>query len=391
PRSRRAFLASGVAAAAGAFAGCSLPSRNGRQRVDAPAATAWATRYGGSRQTAASDVAGVTATPSRQWRDLDFPQYEGGVFTPSGGGFVVDTHAVTDVSPDGSERWRDDTGYYGPPLLTDGAVVVNSMREGLVALDRASGERAWTATDAAPLAVAAGRVAGRGGSEGLDAVTPGGSAAWSHQVAHTDGATAVAAGDGTVVAAFSDRTLTQEDADHPETHSTVVALDAESGQRQWRFGVAGSVERLAVRNGRTYVATGVRDLGALLYAVSLSDGEAVARRSFPRSWPDGLTMAGSRVVVASGTALHGYDPDLTGPDWRTSLPSRADSLAASMSLVYATWSRPDDGTVLAAFNAADGTRRWRTTLPPDNGYVAGVTDGRVFVAGNDDTGLYALE
>ncbi|CQH51872.1 uncharacterized protein HHUB_1782 [Halobacterium hubeiense] len=389
PRTRRALLASTAALATGAVAGCSGPLRE--SRPDATGASdAWATRHGGSRRTRASDAAAVTAAPARQWRDTDFPQYEGAVFTADGGAFVVDTHAVVAVAPDGGVRWRDDAGYYGQPLLTRDAVVADSMDGGLVALDRESGERAWTGAKVAPTALAAGRILGDAGSDTIAAARPGGGTAWSRGAAHADHVPAVACEGDTVVAAYTYRHRPRDDDTTARTRSTVVAYDADSGDVQWQFGVPGTVERLAVRDGWAHVGAGIRGLGAVLSAVSLSEGRVAVRHTFPGAWFDGLTVAGDRAVAAAGPRLAGFDEHFDGPVWRESLPARPSSLAAAGSLVYATWGASADGTVVAAYDPADGTQQWRVTLPTDWGYVAGATDGRVFVAANDDSGLYAL-
>ncbi|MCD2202322.1 outer membrane protein assembly factor BamB family protein [Halobacterium sp. KA-6] len=391
PRSRRALLASTAAVAIGALAGCSRPFRGSRPGVTPTQSDAWATRHGGSSRTRASDAAAVSSDPAHQWRDTDFPQYDGGVFTAAGGGFVVDTHTVTAVAPDGSVRWRDDTGYYGQPLLTRDAVVVAAMDGSLVALDRASGERAWTGAEVSPTALAAGRILGADGSETVAAARPGGGTAWTRRSAHADYVPAVACGEETVLAAFTYRHQPRDDTTAMRNRSTVVAYDAGSGDVQWQFGVPGAVERLAVRNGRVYVGAGIRDLGAVLSVLSLSEGRVAVRRTFLGAWLDGLTVTADRAVAAAGTTLVGFDERLDGRVWSESLPARPSSLATAASLVYATWSEPTDETVVAAFDAADGEREWQVTLTADWGYVAGVTDGRVFVATNDETGLHVLE
>lgn len=395
PRSRRALLSGIAATATAAAAGCSLLQHSSGKRVTEPPSAAWPTRYGGSRATAATDVASVDGEPTQQWPDRTLSQYEAGVFTTDGGGFVIDTETLTAVEPDGSVRWRSEAGYYPRVVLAGDVVVAESVEGGLVGLDRSSGERAWSVSGGDPLAVASGRLFARTGPEQVAALAPGGSTAWTASE-HASHSPITAADDGTIVAAYSRRYRPQPNADNDNAaHSRLVAYDAESGDEQWQFDVSGSVQRLAVRDGLVHVGVAIRRndraFGALQYALSLDDGYTESRRGYPSVWFDGLAIDGDHAFTATGTTVRAFGPRLGAPDWETSLRARATSLAAAASSVYVTWSAGEDaGTVVAALDTADGGERWRKTLPVGWAEVVGVTAGRVFIRTSETPGLYVL-
>lgn len=394
PPTRRALLAGAATAASAALAGCSFHNDDSGRAVTGPPSTAWPTRFGDSSGTAANDVAGVESDPIQQWPDRTLPQYEDGVFTADGGGFVIDTHTLTAVSPDGSVRWRSDAGYYGPVVLADDVVVAEEMDGGLVGLDRSSGERAWTTAGGDPEAVAGGAVVATIDPDSVAALTPGGDAAWSA----TDAASyapVTAAADGTIVAAFVERYPSQPDTDEFAERSTVVAYDAESGAEQWRFALPGTVLRVAVRDGGVHVGANVRaeegPLGAIQYVLSLADGHVESRYNHPGVTLHGLAVSDEHAFAVTGTTLRAFGSRLEPPDWEVTLPSDETSLAAAASAVYVTWpADADDGTVVAALDAANGEEQWRRTLSVEYAEVVGVTDGRVFVETSGTPGLYVL-
>ncbi len=394
PRSRRALLGGVAAAATAAVAGCSFRSDSSGPRVSESPSTSWPTRSGGSRGTATNDVAGIDDEPTRQWPDRTLPHYDSGVFTASGGAFVVDTHTLTAIGPNGNVRWRSDAGYYGSVLLADEVVVAESMDGGLVALERSSGERAWSVSGGDPLAVASGRLVSRTGSETVAALAPSGDTAWSTSEPASY-SPVTAATQETVVAAFTDRYRAQPDTEGVAERSTLVACDAAAGSEQWRFSVPGNVQRVAVRDDRVHVGTGVRDangaFGAFQHVLALDDGSLEARRTYTGVWFDGLAVDSEHAFTATGTTVRALGPQLGGPNWEATLPARTTSLAAAASSVYVTWS-PDrnEGTIVAALDATNGEEQWRKSLPVGWAEVVGVTDGRVFVETSETPGLYVL-
>lgn len=394
PRSRRALLGGVAAATTAAVAGCSLLQHAGRQSVTSASAAAWPTRYGGSHSAAANDIAGIDGEPTRQWPDRTFPHYDSGAFTANGGGFVIDTHTLTAVNPNGSVRWRSDAGYYGPVLLADEVVVAESMNGGLVALKRSSGERAWSVSAGEALAVVAGRLLARTGPETVASLTPGGETTWSGSE-YSSYSPVTAVGDGTVVAVFTERYRPQPDTDEVVERSTVVAYDAVEGGEQWRFHVPGTVLRVAVRDGDTHIGANVRadegPLGALQYVLSLSDGRAESRYTYPGVTLDALAVGDERVFVATERTLRAFGSRLGPLEWEQTLSSAVASLAAAASSLYVTRPAEDgEATVLAALDAANGETRWQKTLPVGWAEVVGVTDGRVFVETSGTPGLYVF-
>lgn len=393
PRSRRALLGGVAAATTAAVAGCSLLQRAGQTVTEASSA-AWPTRYGGSRSAAANDVAGIDGEPTRKWPERTLPHYDSGVFTADGGGFVIDTHTLTAVNPDGSVRWRSDAGYYGPVLLADEVVVAESMDGGLVALERSSGERAWSVSAGEALAVVAGRLLARTGPETVASLAPGGETTWSGSE-YSSYSPVTAVGDGTVVAVFTERYRAQPDTDEVAERSTVVAYDAEHGGEQWRFHVPGSVLRVAVRDGDVHVGANVRadegPLGALQYVLSLSDGRAESRYTYPGVTLDALAVGDERVFVATERTLRAFGSRLGPLEWEQTLSSEVASLSAAASSLYVTRPAEDgEATVLAALDAASGEELWRKPLPVGWAEVVGVTDGRVFVETGGTPGLYVF-
>lgn len=393
-QTRRALLGSLAAAAAAGLAGCNALQREDERRIADPPATAWPTRYGGSSGTAANDVAAVESGATQQWPDRTLPQYDSGVFTADGGGFVLDTHTLTAVNPDGSVRWRSDAGYYGAVVLAGDVVVAESMDGGLVALERSSGERAWSVSAGEALAVVAGRLLARTDPETVASLTPGGETTWSGSE-YSSYSPVTAVGDGTVVAVFTERYQAQPDTDEVAERSTVVAYDAAEGGEQWRFHVPGTVLRVAVRDGAVHVGANVRadegPLGALQYVLSLSDGRAESRYTYPGVTLDALAVGDERVFAATERTLRAFGSRLGPPEWEQTLSSEVTSLAAAASSLYVT--RPAEGgeaTVVAALDAASGEELWRKPLPVGWAEVVGVTDGRVFVETSGTPGLYVF-
>jgi outer membrane protein assembly factor BamB len=395
PPSRRDVLAGSAVAALGALAGCSHFSNDdaGRQLTPA-AAAAWPTRHGGSGATATNDVSGVETEPTEQWPDRSLPQYEDGVFTADGGGFVLGMQTVSAIDPDGGVRWRSDARYYGPLLLTDEFVLAQEYEGGLVGLDRTTGERAWTTERADAQGIAAGDVVGTTSTDSLAALEPGGGEVWS---AARDALRAppISVGDGAVVAAFVERYRPQPGTETVAERTTVVAFDADTGDEQWRFTLPGTTQRLAVRDGDVHVVANVRGetaaLGAIQYVLSLSDGEIVARYNHAGVTVSDIAVDDEHAFAVTEATLSAFGPRLGPRDWEVTFPGELTSVAAAGSSVYVAWLAEREGeTVVAALNAADGEEQWRTTLPADWADVVGVTDGRLFVGTSGTHGLYVL-
>lgn len=392
--SRRDVLAGSAVAALGALAGCTHFSDDGGRQLQRAAAGSWATEQGGGGATMSNDVAGIESEPTEQWPDRTLPQYDDGVFTADGGGFVLDAPTLTAVDPDGSVRWRSEAGYYGPLLLTDEVVVAEEMDGGLVGLDRASGERVWTTSSANPEEIAAGDVVGTTSTDSLAALEPGGGEVWS-AAGDVSRAPLTSVGDGAVVAAFVETYGPQPGTETVAERTTVVAFDADSGDEQWRFTLPGTTLRLAVRDGDVHVAANVRaekgPLGAIQYVLSLSEGEIVARYNHAGVTLSEFAVDDEHAFAVTGTTLSAFGPRLGPRDWEVTFPAEVTSVAAAASSVYVTGPEGHEAeTVVAALNATDGEEQWRTTLPVDWAQVVGVTDGRLFVETSGTRGLYVL-
>lgn len=402
PRSRRALLGGVATATTAAVAGCSFLQRSDQRPVAAPASTSWPTAHGGGARTGRNAVPDVAAEPSRRWPDHVGRDVEDAVFATDGTAFVLHFAGLTAVNPDGSQRWQTDVDYYGPLLLTRDALVVQRRRGGMAGFDRDSGERRWTTAGWDPYALADGRLVTSPESAAVGAVDADGGVEWNRDrpAERFDFQAAVVATDDLVVVPYVNYFRPHPGADYESARSALVAYDAASGGTLWRTDLPGSVDRVAVGDDFVHAGTHVRDgesstVAALQYALAADSGHVRSRRSLPDPTFDGLVVDADAVYSAAGTTLRAFDPRLGGPRWEASLPTRVTSLAASDSLLYATWSAYEPWSasgelVVAAFETATGDPAWRRTVPTDWGYVAGVTDGRLYVQGAGETGLFAL-
>lgn len=341
--SRRSFLrAAGLAALAG-VAGCTS---------DAP-----------------SDATGTTTTTDRTT-----------TAATSEPETALSTHAAWQYGLDG------ETGL--APALADGTLYVGRADGRLVALDPASGEASWTAdagtgfadaiggpgaspaVDGDTVYVVSGERSGVAGGEFRVAAhdTASGDQQWTYGPDETTFLTLLGVHDGRVLAATSDDYLQNEG-------ETAAALDPATGDVQWT-GEVGDPMDWAVGAGGVFVAA-----FAGLRAISASNGEGRWTKS--GGLVDGVHVAGDTLVAGfepdGMPSLAGLDPQSgdvrwTGPDW-------VRSYTVEDGVVYA------GGERVAAFDPADGSRRWRTRGPGN--VTQPPVAGRLFV--RTEGGLHARD
>ncbi|MFB6096005.1 MAG: PQQ-binding-like beta-propeller repeat protein [Haloferacaceae archaeon] len=366
---RRAFI--GLASAA---IGASALTSNALT-VDVEAADSQATAWSQYQRDAANTGVATTAGPSSnlepRWEfddggnmgavsapaladgTLYFSTTEGEQSNPDDGGPTTGpvgsyVHAVDAES--GAEQWRVETdGYNASPAVADGAVLVATYGDELLALEADTGEVRWTTEttrwqENAPT-VADGTVysfdSDRGGVRALSIAD--GSELWSHQpeIPGSPTMSTPAVADGTVFV----------DYDADSGLSGVSALDADTGERLWQH---------------------LHDYG----------------HHFPP------TVAGDTVIVRGADTLFAYDAADGTERWRGPASTNSGgayyqdvgSAAVADGTVYAP-----DGDDLVALDLASGDLQWRFgagEIAVSSAPV--VADGTVYV-GTVGGGFYALE
>jgi len=301
------------------------------------------------------------------------------------------------------------------PVVADGVVYApGSGAPGTVhAVDAASGERLW-ATEPAGYATCApalvddtlyfGTFAGQ--FHALDATT--GEASWQRQIGHRFGRSSPAVVDGTVyVATLGDGPLfvTGDESEAFEAPA-LLALDAETGSRRWRFGEfpkRGSLSASpAVADGTVYLGT-----ERALIAVDTADGSELWRREIA-AHSESSPAVDDGVVYYGGPAETGDTPArlwaldaATGESlWQAGIddislrtsPAVADgTVYVAASSMRACTGDSCYGTTrgqLYALDTTTGDRQWTASIETDTRSSPAVADGTVYVGCND--GLAAV-
>ncbi|MFC7078247.1 outer membrane protein assembly factor BamB family protein [Haloarcula halophila] len=398
---RRTFLGTVVSGAVAGIAGCSsscpdtdtpepshtVGTADGSAFETLPDG-AWPSPRFDAANTGYTPVEFPSPTPSVQWRS-SIPVSSGDETERLTSGPIVAEETVMVATKaglfglslrDGTERWRRDLvpaavesahGYgqnLASPIVTDETVICPTA-DGVVALDIADGGSLWRADNV----TGAGTPARTG--EGVICPT-------------TDGLTMVDTRDG------SPRWTASVDARDPAVADDTilvggeqtVALDAETGKRQWTV-PTGTNEHAVVADGTVYLSTGDGLVGR-----ALSDGSEQWRIDRGRFLTPPVVTPETIYAVESpgeaGDATFAFDRVADGkptPRWCSQVGSGAVTAAA------------DDGLLtlqsagLVAFTADYGDATWRYPLrdglqPPavlDGGLVTVSTDGVVAALGGD--------
>jgi outer membrane protein assembly factor BamB len=279
--------------------------------------------------------------------------------------------------------------------VSNGTVYAGTAGERVVAVDGATGDGRWTSqldgVVTTELVVTGGTVyAGTAGGHlhALDAAS--GEQAWSSQVNGTV-ALGLAVADGTVLVA---------------SNSGLTAVDAATGAQTWRAGFDGPVvSPPTVSDGTAYIATPNPSTGATsLHALDALTGE--------RQWTHETAQAGSRITVTGDTVYVGGtaagsagSPGADGPTSRlTALTSEAGDSRWTVALNGSLLAPPvvsndtayvgsTAGTIHAVATTS-GERRWTVSTddavnPPlvvSNDTVYAGTQGGLLAAFDQATG-----
>lgn len=166
------------------------------------------------------------------------------------------------------------------------------------------------------------------------------------------------------------------------TDGNVYAVDAESGDEEWRFPPEGQVRTTpAVADGMVYVAGRDGGLSALERATGAHRWTTLVDEGFVLSHP---TVAGGSLYVASRRGeLHAVDAATGDVRWRYELGGRGlSSPAVGDGTIYVGWRGepsgpgPNEGGGIAALTP-DGEEVWRHE-PGDGDGSATVADGVVY-------------
>jgi len=376
---RRRFIEATIATTTAVLAGC-VSSREPDPSPAATDPTSWPQfGYDAGNTGYAPDATGPSTSPTIAWRfDGETPTMnaspvvvDGTVYAPGSGdpGYV---HAVDAES--GEEEWEFEPAGYASsaPAVVDGTVFLGTWGKRVYALDAATGE-----------------------------------VEWEEDVGHRIGASSPAVVDGVVyVGTVGDGPLRVRGPEDEEKFEpcALLALDAETGDVEWRYEEFGDRERIrsspAVADGRVFF--GAEDA---LYALETATGEEAWTRTtptHPESSPavaDGVVYYGAPSGEGGSPArLWAFDAATAETVWtagvddanlRTS-PAVADGTvyaAASSSGRTCLPAEGDGGPDcsgenrgrLYAFDAASGERAWTAGIRTDTRSSPAVADGVVYV------------
>lgn len=366
---RRSFLQSGSGLMLTALAGCIQGSRFGTPLAD--------------------DV------PSTDWPSAGYDATNTG-FRPSGSG----------PGADASVAWRASLGTptgYASPTVAEGTVyaVGTGNPGGIRAFDAATGDQVWHAdtreyATGAPT-VANGTVYVGGWGQRFYAVDAAdGSEVWTAETGHYVGGSAPTVVDGAVYVGTNGYgpLVTSGDDEDAFEPCAVIAFDAESGDERWRYDGFGRKEQIdgapAVADGRVFVgsdergvtavdaATGEREwrasVGSVLTAPAVRDGTVYA------------AVHGSQAVVA-------LDAETGEREWTTSVPgsNKKGSPAVTEDAVFVLGTRmvgcfddcedaPPSKGFLHALDLDTGEVRWTHETKPGTHSSPAVVGDRIYFA-----------
>jgi outer membrane protein assembly factor BamB len=257
----------------------------------------------------------------------------------------VDPHTDRLVGYDartGERRFARPTDPYPAPVLAEGVVVHHATADGdrtrLAALDADSGTEQWTtpARDYWTPVVAAGdRVFTRHGGVVRSRSAADGSVAWRTDVPGPSPVTAlqpVWIRDGVYVGV--------ERRDEPDR---LLVLDPADGSRRWRRTVGAELEGVAPAADGVFVASSVNDPdGGILIRLDGFDRDGTRRWQTTTELQIGgaiqtLARVGEAVVAASDTAVAAYDPADGTRRWRFEPESYRLGVAVGDDALYVSY------------------------------------------------------
>lgn len=346
-RSRRRFLAGGLAVGLGSLAGC-LAFQQGQQctdgladherDVDFPASTSWSSyQHDGANTGSTQSADGPAGDPTVAWRATTCGGTTGAVVASGRvlvGGLVFDARTGELV---GGELH----GHMSTPAVVDGTAYVST--HDVEAWDATSGEHLWTfETDV--------------DSGGLPAP-------------------AVAGGTAYAPGAIDDPTL--------------YAVDVADGTERWRFDLDATVEAPpAVADGTVYVA----DRSNKLYALDTATGDAHWTTPLDADiWLSGPVVDDGAVLLGSlaGEVL-AVDTGDGSVRWRRAPGAEHFAVRDPVAVADGTAYVPGADGTIAAVDTADGEVAWHVDTDADVLGAPAVADGVVYVGARSSTPLFAL-
>ena len=163
-----------------------------------------------------------------------------------------------------------------------------------------------------------------------------------------------------------------------------IALNAATGTEKWAFILGSRSNYLppVISNGRVFAGQ------AKTYAIDAitGDGQWVLAPT-PGIYMPPMVVDGTGYLSDGSTTFYAIDPATGTTKWNVSNVQIIDQPSISKGIVYATVINPNR---IMAFNASDGSIKWKFPLPD---YTLGsptVSNGVVYV-GNQRAGLYAID
>jgi outer membrane protein assembly factor BamB len=314
--------------------------------------------------------------------------------TESGSFYAVDAKT-------GALRWRRRVGspILSTPAILRGTVYFTTWDDVLHAVDAATGRERWRRDLGRPQGpndyweyyvsspvVAGGRLYVGSSSGRLDALDPvAGRTLWSFDARARVKTTPVVTANAVIIGTMSGH---------------VIAVDRGNGRQLWRFATQGAAQDFTFKNNDTRsVVTEPVVVGALviaggrdgnIYGIDLGSGRERWRETHDGgSWILGLEADNNRFYSGSGSAfiMQAADPANGKEIWRTPTGNAMFGGIAKAGDVLI--SNGING-IIAGFDIATGTERWRYTLP-DLVLSSPLAAGGVVYTGADDGSVVALE
>ena len=168
---------------------------------------------------------------------------------------------------------------------------------------------------------------------------------------------------------------------------TLIELDPDTGDEDWRTSVEGSEENIFWRAGATAQSVLVStDAETTLY--NRENGDAVRKFDVPQG--DVVTAADVAVLVLAFEAI-GVDPETGTERWQTETRISRDGTIGNGVLVAVETGDLEEGTV-AALDVEDGDPLWEVDIDhPGTGFVdVAITDGVATLITGEDGEWYTL-
>lgn len=342
--------------------------------------------------------------------------------TPSRGGLVASTDYIIDRRRAGFvaiEKATGDVGWRTSDTLVDefflncdpvvaGSLLVfvgrnkRTMERGVVALDAESGEQAWslqlTSADeffhGLTLHNDVLYVLGRNNDTNVPLIRAVSlderSVRWTHEIEAYDHVNRPVAANGDVVVfgGYAEYERTGSEPSNDDTPGGVTALDAATGDVDWRAEVGGTQMPVTIAGDRV-IATpdrsktehaALQDGGPYpLMALDLTDGSVRWSYKAQNSFYNSPAVTQAHVYFGFGDTLWAVDVTDGRPVWKRSIDRHVDSqspIVLDGTVVIGDFNFEDGLAFVNAFDAASGEHRWSHEITEERlATILGVDDG----------------